>query len=173
MVFGVEERVVNVITQSTPAILSIESEVDVAACFPVMRQLRPHLASEQEFIARWRRQAAVGYRLVALRREGRPVALAGYRVQENLVHGVHFYVDDLVTDENVRGSGYGHLLMDHLKSEARRLGCARLILDTPLTNMLGHRFYFRHGLLARALRFSIDLQEGPREHVAAPERKLE
>jgi GNAT superfamily N-acetyltransferase len=159
VVFGVEVRVVNIIAQSTPDILSIESEVDVAACFPLMRQLRPHLVSEQEFVARWRRQTLVGYRLIALRQEGRLVALAGFRLQENLVHGVYFYVDDFVTDENVRGSGYGRLLMDHLKSEARRSGCARLVLDTPLTNMLGHRFYFRHGLLARALRFSIDLQE--------------
>lgn len=87
------------------------------------------------------------------------MALAGFRLQENLFHGVHFYVDDLVTDETLRGSGHGHLLMDHLKAEALRSGCSRLVLDTPLTNALGHRFYFRHGLLARALRFSIDLQE--------------
>jgi GNAT superfamily N-acetyltransferase len=86
------------------------------------------------------------------------VALAGYRLQENLIHGVHFYVDDLVTDENVRGAGYGRAMLERLKSEARRVGCTRLILDTPLTNALGHRFYFRHGLLARALRFSIDLE---------------
>jgi hypothetical protein len=28
------------------------------------------------------------------------------------------------------------------------------VLDTPLTNVLGHRFYYRNGLLARALRFN-------------------
>jgi hypothetical protein len=37
--------------------------------------------------------------------------------------------------------------------EGQALGCARLVLDTPLTNVLGHRFYYRNGLLATALRF--------------------
>ncbi len=137
----------------------IDTEAEVAACFPLMRQLRPHLACEEEFVARWRRQAATGYTLLALWNGIGPSALAGFRLQENLFHGVHFYVDDLVTDETARSTGHGRRMMDSLKAEARRRGCTRLVLDTPLTNMLGHRFYFRHGLLARALRFSIDLGE--------------
>ncbi len=140
-------------------ISTVDTEQDAVACFSLMRQLRPHLESEQEFVRRWRRQSATGYRLMALWQASRPTALAGFRVQENLIHGAHFYVDDLVTDENTRSTGHGRIMMDRLKAEARALGCKRLILDTPLTNALGHRFYFRHGLLARALRFSIDLEE--------------
>lgn len=145
--------------QSSADIRLIENEAEVAACFPLMQQLRPHLSSEEEFVSRWRRQAAAGYRLMALWHADGPTALAGFRLQDNLMHGVHFYVDDLVTDEKARSTGQGRLMMERLKSEARRSGCTRLVLDTPLTNMLGHRFYFRHGLLARALRFSIDLGE--------------
>lgn len=145
--------------QSSADIRLIENEEEVAACFPLMQQLRPHLSSEDELVSRWRRQAAAGYRLMALWHADGPTALAGFRLQDNLMHGVHFYVDDLVTDEKARSTGQGRLMMDRLKSEARRSGCTRLVLDTPLTNMLGHRFYFRHGLLARALRFSIDLGE--------------
>jgi GNAT superfamily N-acetyltransferase len=145
-----------------PAMLEIrpvDAEREVAACFPLMRQLRPHLASAEEFVTRWRRQSAAGYRLIALWRADAPVALAGFRTQENLVHGVYLYVDDLVADESARGVGHGRLMMDRLEAEARVLGCTRLVLDTPLSNALGHRFYFRQGLLARALRFSIDLVE--------------
>jgi GNAT superfamily N-acetyltransferase len=145
--------------QSVSEIRPVDAERDVAACFPLMRQLRPHLASEEEFVTRWRRQSADGYRLMALWQADAPVALAGYRVEENLVHGVHLHVDDLVTDESARGAGHGRLMMDRLKAEALALGCTRLLLGTPLANALGHRFYFRQGLLARALRFSIDLDE--------------
>ena len=130
---------------------------DVIACYPLMRQLRPHLASAEEFVERWRCQVAVGYRLLGLWKEEQPIALAGFRVQENLVHGTHFYVDDLVTDESRRSGGYGRHLMDRLKIEARALGCGKLVLDTPLSNVLGHRFYYRNGLLATALRFNIVL----------------
>jgi GNAT superfamily N-acetyltransferase len=122
-----------------------------------MRQLRPHLSSEQELVERWRRQAEAGYRLLAVWHGARPVALAGYRVEDNLMHGAHFYVDDLVTDKALRSSGHGHALMERLKTEARALGCAKLVLDTPLINTLGHRFYYRSGLLATALRFNISL----------------
>lgn len=149
-------------TGASPApheIRYMNDETEVAACFPLMRQLRPHLASEQEFVARWRSQARAGYRLMALRQASVPSALAGFRLQENLFHGVHFYVDDLVTDAQARSSGCGRIMMERLKAEARSAGCTRLVLDTPLTNMLGHRFYFREGLLARALRFSIDLAD--------------
>jgi GNAT superfamily N-acetyltransferase len=135
----------------------VDADLEVAACYALMRQLRPHLASEQELIERWRRQAESGYRLLAIWEGGRPVALAGYRVMDNLVHGRYFYVDDLVTDEALRGSGHGHALMERLKAEARSLGCAKLVLDTPLINTLGHRFYYREGLLATALRFNISL----------------
>ncbi len=142
---------------SAPDIRYVDSEAEVAACYGLMRQLRPHLDSEQSFLVRWRRQAESGYRLLALWQGAKPVALAGFRVQENLVHGLHFYVDDLVTDADSRGSGHGRGLMDRLKAEGRALGCTKLVLDTPLTNTLGHRFYYRQGLLASALRFNMPL----------------
>lgn len=139
------------------ALRLVEADSEAAACFDLMRQLRPHLASPAEFVARWRRQREAGYRLLALWEGGRAAALAGFRVQENLVHGRFLYVDDLVTDESRRGQGCGAALLDRLKAEGRALGCARLVLDTPMANSLGHRFYFRHGLLAQALRFNAPL----------------
>lgn len=132
----------------------IDTADDVAAAFPLMHQLRPHLQDAGELVTRWRRQTGDGYRLVGLWDDGPLVALAGYRYAENLVYGSYCYVDDLVTDVAARSGGYGQMLMDWLKTEAHAQGCARLVLDTPLDNVLGHRFYYRNGLLARALRFN-------------------
>jgi len=143
------KRPLSATTELRPA----TDEADIIACFPVMRELRPHLHDAAELVERVQRQARDGYSLVALWQSGVVVALAGYRVQENLVHGRFFYVDDLVTSATVRSQGHGETLMTFLKAEAARLGCQRLALDTPLDNYLGHRFYFRNGLLARALRF--------------------
>ena len=138
-------------------------EAEIGACYELMRQLRPHLKSQEEFIARWRRQSADGYRILALWGEDGnpgPRALAGYRVTENLVHGKFLYVDDLVAEKAERSRGYGARLLDKLKAEGRALGCNKLVLDTGLDNYLAHRFYFRQGLLAQALRFNIPLQGG-------------
>jgi GNAT superfamily N-acetyltransferase len=149
-------------TANTPAfaIRYVDDEAGVAACYPLMRELRPHLASAAEFLERWRRQVTTGYRLLAGWEGDRPVALAGFRVQENLVLGRFLYVDDLVTLPEQRSHGYGAKLMTRLVQEARDRECCRLTLDTPLTNVLGHRFYYRNGLVATALRFGIPLPQG-------------
>jgi len=131
------------------------SETELSAVFPLMRQLRPHLSSPEDFAERWRRMSAAGYRLLVLWDGATPRALAGYRTQESLIHSRFLYVDDLVTDAPDRGKRLGARLMDALKEEARKLGRAKLVLDAGLDNALGHRFYYRQGLLAMALRFNI------------------
>lgn len=123
------------------------------ACYPVMKQLRPHLQSEAEFLERLARQAAEGYRLLAEWQDDQPVALAGYRLQENLVYGKFLYVDDLITTEAARGSQCGARLLDALSEVAAQSGCVRLTLDTGLANALAQRFYFRQGLLTSSMRF--------------------
>ena len=143
---------------STPDLHYVDDEDGVRRCHPVMVQLRPHLACADEFVVRWRRQVADGYRLLALFDGPRVLALAGFRVQENLVHGRFLYVDDLVTDAALCGAGHGERLMTRLKQEAGTLGCAKLVLDTPLSNSLGHRFYFRNGMLATSLRFNVSVR---------------
>ena len=135
------------------AIRRLETAEEVAAAFPLMQHLRPHLTDAAELVTRWRRQTGDGYHLAGLWDDGALVALAGYRLADNLIVGQHLYVDDLVTDAHARSGGYGRRLMDWLKAETAAAGCTQLVLDTPLTNVLGHRFYYRNGLLARALRF--------------------
>ncbi len=86
-----------------------------------------------------------------------PCALAGSRITESLIHGSFLYVDDLVADASERGRGHGARLMERLKAEGRARQCAKLVLNAGLDNALGHRIYYRQGLLAVALRFSISL----------------
>src|SRR5580692_9350350 len=88
-----------------------ETPDEIAACFPVMRSLRPHLTGPDELVERVTRQREAGYRLLAGWRDGVPVALAGYRVEENLIHGRFIYVDDLVTADGERRGGVGAKLL--------------------------------------------------------------
>jgi hypothetical protein len=135
-----------------------ETDAELMACFDVMRQLRPHLKSSDDLLARVAVQRPQGYRLLAVWSDGRPVALAGYRHLDNLIHGRFVYVDDLITDESGRGHGYGERLLSELSTLGRAQKCEKLVLDTALANALAQRFYFRFGLLARGLHFSMDLQ---------------
>ena len=131
----------------------VETEEQLRACYPVMKELRPHLVSEDEFVQRIMRQHEQGYRILAAWEGDEAVALAGYRLQENMVYGPFLYVDDLISAERHRSQRWGARLLDQLTAHAEQAGCARLILDTGLTNGLAQRFYFRQGLLPGALRF--------------------
>lgn len=136
-----------------------ETEDELRACFAVMQELRPHLRGYEDFAARLGRMRRDGYRLLAAWENDAPVALAGYRLQENLIYGLFLYVDDLVVKEGRRGGNWGARLLDEATAIARREGCRKLVLDTALSNALAQRFYFREGLLTGAMRFSKVLSE--------------
>lgn len=93
-----------------PEIRPASTDADIAACFPVMVQLRPRLAAG-EFVARVRAQMEQGYRLAALREAGAVRAVAGYRTGLNLAWGRFLYVDDLVTAADARSRGHGRALL--------------------------------------------------------------
>jgi GNAT superfamily N-acetyltransferase len=120
-----------------------ESDNAVASCFPVMALLRPAIASADELVRRVARQRRSGYRTLAAWRHDTPVALAGYHVEENLIHGRFIYLDDLVTMEGERHGGIGARLLVAVGSHGREQGCQRLAIGTALDNVLAHRFYYR------------------------------
>ena len=121
------------------------SDEEIAACFPVMKQLRPHLEPE-EFVPRVRKQMLAGYKLVYVLSDDQPVAVAGYRVSNKLSAGKFLFVDDLVTDESARSKGYGARLLTWLREQARSEACSRLQLDTGIQRKDAQRFYEREGM---------------------------
>jgi GNAT superfamily N-acetyltransferase len=137
------------------------SDEAIRACFPLMAVLRPHLADASELARRVDRQRRQHYHLLAAWRGDAPVGLAGYRFHEMLVRGPAVYVDDLVVADCERRHGLGARLLDEVAAIGRRENCAALVLDTALDNSLGQRFYFRYGLLARGLHFSMALVPQP------------
>ncbi|MEH7381259.1 GNAT family N-acetyltransferase [Bacillus sp. JJ1533] len=108
--------------------------------FPVMKQLRTHLALE-EFLALVTEMQPQGYRLFALLDEGKVRAVTGVAQQLNLYYGNHVYVYDLVTDEAGRSKGYGEALLSYVHELARELGCGKVALTSGLQRVDAHRFY--------------------------------
>jgi GNAT superfamily N-acetyltransferase len=134
-------------------ILPLVTKQQIASCFPVMRQLRPHLDATA-FAAAVGRIKKQGYRLVAIM-DPDVRAVAGYRFWEMLAMGTVLYVDDLVTAPEHRSKGYGGRLLKWLLDEAKRQNCAYLELDSGVKRLDAHRFYERNGLQKAAFHFSI------------------
>lgn len=162
----------------TESLRHADTDLDIAACFPVMRILRPHIASAEDLVERVRAQMPERYRILAAWNGEAVIGLAGYRFQSNLIRGPFCYVDDLVVASDHRRFGLGARLLDAVTAEAREIriatearevgitaeargvgittearGVASLVLDTAMDNALGQRFYFRYGMLPGALRF--------------------
>ena len=132
------------------------TDEDIASAFDVMHQLRPHLEAAT-FVDRVRASERLGLQLVLHRVDGRVVAVAGFRLIEQLKAGLVLYVDDLVTDASERSKGYGDDLLHWLIDHARAQGCAAFELDSGVHRHDAHRFYLRHRMRISAYHFVIDL----------------
>lgn len=131
----------------------------IRRAYPVMRELRPHLADEAAFVQRVLRQQAQGYHLATLAEDTSEeiIAAAGYRFLENLSWGPFLFVDDLVTRSTHHGQGTGSALLRWLLNEARRHGCAEVHLESGVQRFPAHRFYLSHGFRITCHHFAHDL----------------
>jgi GNAT superfamily N-acetyltransferase len=138
--------------QGTMNIRPARTDKEIAACYPVMRELRPQIP-ENEFVSRVRGQEGGGYRLAVVEDGGGIVAIAGFRIGENLAWGRFLYVDDLVTSEKCRSRGYGARLLSWLRERAVAEGCQQLHLDAGIQREEAHRFYEREGMSRAGFHF--------------------
>lgn len=130
-----------------------QTEAEIAQCFSVIVQLRPHLTRDS-FVAQVLRQQKEGYQLAFIETEGTVRAVAGYRLMEMLSRGRFVYVDDLVTDSQARSAGYGKALLDWLMVYAKAQDCQLLDLDSGVQRFEAHHFYFRERMHIVAYHFA-------------------
>ena len=136
-----------------PAPIIAKSDEDIARCFGVIAELRPHL-DEGSFVEMVRGMQSQGYRIVYIEEGGSVVAVAGYRIFTSLFMGKNLYVDDLVTSDASRSKGHGKALIDWLRDLARERGCTHLHLDSGTQRHRAHRFYLRQGMDIASFHFS-------------------
>ncbi|GGU27388.1 GNAT family N-acetyltransferase [Lentzea flava] len=128
---------------------------NTALAYEAMRELRPHLTSEDDFVSAVRVQRKEGYRLIAsLDSAGRVAAVAGFRHMTNLYAGSHLYIDDVSTLPSARKQGHAGALLRWVDEEARRLDCAGVHLDSGTHRHDAHRLYLSSGYVIPALHFS-------------------
>lgn len=132
---------------------------ELMACFPVISLLRPRLKGVDEWVERASGMATGGYRVLAAWEGDRVLAIAGYRIMENLIYDNFIYVDDLVTTEKSRGEGLGAALLAELSAIGVDEYCDHLVLDTAATNQNARRFYKREGLIDAVIGFGKPLRK--------------
>jgi len=132
------------------------SQADLLLCFPAFQSLRPHLDAAG-FVQQVSRQAAQGYRIIAIRLDGQVLSAAGYRIAEFLAWGKVLYIDDLTTLESARGQGHGSALLDWLIAHAREQGCNAVHLDSGYQRHAAHRLYLHKGFVLSSHHLALTL----------------
>lgn len=107
----------------------LTADAEIAAAFPLMAELRPHVRADT-FTEVVRRQQRDGYRLFGGFAGGVLVVLAGVRDARTLSRGPHLFVDDLVTALAAQRKGYGTAMLRWLAESAAVRGFERLYLDS-------------------------------------------
>ena len=67
----------------------------------------------------------------------------------NMVPFTSLFIDDLCVDASARGQHIGEKLFEHVKSEAKRLGCYEVTLNVWEGNLSAMNFYKHKGLKPR------------------------
>lgn len=131
----------------------VENDTDIARCFAVMSELRPHTA-RATFVATVRDMMGGGYRLACSEHDGVVVAVAGYRVSTNFHLGRHLFVEDLVVASDARSGGHGGEMLDWLTGQARAAGCRHIDLVSGTQRERAHKFYITRGFAITSFHFS-------------------
>ncbi|MEL6496781.1 MAG: GNAT family N-acetyltransferase [Cyanobacteria bacterium J06623_7] len=139
---------------SAPIKLALTS-AEIARCFPVIYQLRPHLHADT-FVEQVEMQMQSGYQLAYL---GEPlvIGVTGFHLATSLSWGKYLYVADLVVDREARSQGYGGALFAWLVEYAQQQSCQQLHLDSGVQRFAAHRFYLQQQMNISGHHFALKL----------------
>lgn len=138
---------------------TVKTEQQLKECFPVLKELRPHLSFEEYVDIYNQAHDSDGYEIVAIRKNNEVVALMGYRILSDFVRGRHLYIDDLVSTETARSQGYGAKLLKYAEELAPKIDCKVLRLCTGIENDRGIQFYEKNNWTKRAFAYTKKLSK--------------
>ena len=67
----------------------------------------------------------------------------------NMVPFDSLFIDDLCVDQNIRGKHIGQKIFEHVKEEAKKMGCYEVTLNVWEGNDTARRFYEKMGMVPK------------------------
>jgi len=127
----------------TDQIVELRTQEEFKEAYPVMKELRIQLDEALYLDLLSEMVGRRGYRLFALRHEGKIVALAGVEAAVDLFYGRYIWLDDLVVSASTPAS-YGEQIVQFVENFARSEGFKTVATASGLWRPDVHSFYEEH-----------------------------
>jgi ribosomal protein S18 acetylase RimI-like enzyme len=125
-------------------------------CYRVMKQLRPHIETPEDFLKRLKimEDLKEKFYLLYIEQENVVQCVCGFRIMYRLKDGQTIYIDDLVTNQESRSNGYGKAMMEYMKKFVKESGLEGLTLDSGVHRPEAHKFYFSQNFYISSFHFT-------------------
>mgnify|MGYP000016341214 CR=1 FL=1 len=139
-------------------IQTLKTPSELEAAFSLIKELRPHLDFSGFMDLYQKAHQHNGYILLGSFENQKCLALMGYRILYDFVHGKHVYIDDLIVAPHQQSKGLGAFFLKHAEEIAKKEQCQGLRLCTGKDNTRAIQFYEREGWNPRAYAFKKALE---------------
>lgn len=85
------------------------------------------------------------------------VGVCGYWILRMLYCGRYIQLSSFIVDEEKRGHGIGHKILQEIENIAKKSNCEKIVLDSFTENKKSHPLYYREGFHIRGFHFMKDL----------------
>lgn len=140
------------LTESATKVQELKGFDDMAAQYPLLRQLNPGL-TEADYLIMLKDMLKNGYRMAGVFIDDKCAGISGFWISTKIYSGKYVELDNVVIDDKYRSKGLGKILCDWILAEAKKEGCKTAMLDAYVENKAAHQFYFREDFTIRGFHF--------------------
>jgi len=133
-------------------IKKITSAEEMLGSFDLIRELSPDVSPEA-YKKMLEEMVPHNYFQVGVFDGKELLAVSGYWIATKIYSGKYLEIDNFVVAAKYRSKNIGKMLVDWMLEEARRQACKTVLLDAYVENFKAHRFYYRHGFIARGFHY--------------------
>ncbi len=129
-----------IIMQKNTTFKEITGKENLVNAFSILKQLRNNLDIDS-YLELLDQMIQEGYKMFGLFCDGNLVAVAGLSILTNFYYGRHVWIYDLITDNNFRSKGYGHILLSEVEKWSLAQDCKVIALSSGVSRTNAHHFY--------------------------------
>lgn len=140
-------------------IKELHTKEEMLSCFHVLKELYPTLTIEAYSAELDEMLPNNRYFQVSVFEDAECIGLTGVWIGTKLWCGKYAEIDNLVVSAKYRSKGAGKIMIDYVKTLAKKEGCSMVALDSYTTNFKAHKLFYAEAFVPKGFHFIHVLNE--------------